>query len=277
MSVGACGPVMRLLLVADLHYSLPQFDWVLSIAGGFDVVVMAGDHLDLASIVDGRAQSVVVRKYFSRLRSMTTLLICSGNHDLDAKNGSGEKTVGWFGALRGDGVLSDGESLVLDDTLFTICPWWDGPIVRAEIGAQLAEAAANRSKRWIWIHHAPPAKSPTSWGGDRYFGDVELRDWIEQYAPDIVLSGHVHQSPFVKDGSWVDRIGPTWVFNAGQQFGAPPAHIVIDTDMGEALWFSAAGNQFVRLGAALERPVPKLTALPDWLKAADRPRAQGQV
>ena len=56
---------MRLLLVADLHYSLPQFDWVLDMAPAFDVVVMAGDHLDIASIVDGRAQSVVVRKYFS--------------------------------------------------------------------------------------------------------------------------------------------------------------------------------------------------------------------
>jgi predicted phosphodiesterase len=52
---GHCGP-MRLLLVADLHYSLPQFDWVLDIAVGFDVVVMAGDHLDPASLVDGRAQ-----------------------------------------------------------------------------------------------------------------------------------------------------------------------------------------------------------------------------
>ena len=77
---------MRLLLVADLHYSLPQFDWVLGIAGDFDVVVMAGDHLDLASLVDGRAQSVVVRKYFSRLAAKTRLVICSGNHDLDAKN-----------------------------------------------------------------------------------------------------------------------------------------------------------------------------------------------
>jgi Icc-related predicted phosphoesterase len=268
---------MRLLLVADLHYSLPQFDWVLSIAGGFDVVVLAGDHLDLASIVDGRAQSVVVRKYFARLRSMTTLLVCSGNHDLDAKNESGEKIVGWFAGLRGDGILADGESFVLDDTTFTICPWWDGPVVRAEIGAQLAAAAAGRTKRWIWIHHAPPAQSPTSWGGDRYFGDVELRDWIEQYRPDIVLSGHVHQSPFVKDGSWVDRIGPAWVFNAGQQFGAPPSHIVIDTDIGEALWFSAAGNQFVRLGEALQRPVPKLTTLPDWLRAVDRPRAPAQA
>ena len=48
---------MRLLAVADLHYSLPQFDWVLEIAADFDVVVLAGDHLELASIVDRRAQS----------------------------------------------------------------------------------------------------------------------------------------------------------------------------------------------------------------------------
>ena len=59
-----------------------------------------------------------------------------------------------------------------------------------------------------------------------------------------------------------------------RQFGAPPAHIIIDTDADEALWFSSAGNQVVRLGAPLERPVPKLQALPDWLKAADRLRAQ---
>src|SRR3989304_3295080 len=91
---------MRLLLVADLHYSLPQFDWVLDMADGFDVVVMAGDHLDLASIVDGRAQSVVVRKYFSRLRAKTRLVICSGNHDLDAKNAAGEKVAKWLGGRR---------------------------------------------------------------------------------------------------------------------------------------------------------------------------------
>jgi hypothetical protein len=121
---------MRLLLVADLHYSLPQFDWVLAIADNFDVVVMAGDHLDLGSIVDGRAQSVVVRKYFSRLQAKTTLLICSGNHDLDTKTESGEKIASWLGGMQG-GVLSDGDSFVLGDTLFTICPWWDGPIVRA--------------------------------------------------------------------------------------------------------------------------------------------------
>ena len=48
---------MRLLAVADLHYSLPQFDWVLEVAADFDVVVLAGDLLELGSIVDRRAQS----------------------------------------------------------------------------------------------------------------------------------------------------------------------------------------------------------------------------
>ena len=268
---------MRLLLVADLHYSLPQFDWVLTMAGDFDVVVMAGDHLDVGSIVDGRAQSVVVKKYFSKLGSKTQLLICSGNHDLDAKTESGERIAKWLGGAQGERVVSDGQSFAFEDTLFTMCPWWDGPIVRAGIGEQLAQASAKRTGRWIWIHHAPPAKSPTSWGGTRYFGDVELREWIEQYRPDMVLSGHVHQSPFVEEGSWVDRIGPTWVFNAGQQIGAPPTHIMIDTGEEEALWFSAAGNQFVRLDEPLERPVPRLDALPGWLKAADRPRLPGRT
>ena len=267
---------MRLLLVADLHYSLPQFDWVLDMAPDFDVVVMAGDHLDLGSIVDGRAQSVVVRKYFGRLRARTRLVICSGNHDLDSKNEAGEKTARWLKAPHNEGVPSDGELFELGGILFTICPWWDGPVVRAGIGDQLAEAAAAKEmKPWIWVHHAPPAGSPTSWGGNRFFGDVELREWIERYQPNIVLSGHVHQSPFVKEGSWVDRIGHTWVFNAGQQFGAPPAHVIIDTEAGEALWFSAAGNQVVSLVDPLERPVKRLEAIPDWLKASDRPRSQG--
>src|SRR5262249_24400296 len=88
---------MRLLAVADLHYSLPQLDWLLEIAANFDVVVLAGDHLELASIVDRRAQAVVVRKYFSRLRALTRLVTCSGNHDLDALNETGEKIAKWLG------------------------------------------------------------------------------------------------------------------------------------------------------------------------------------
>ena len=69
--------------------------------------------------------------------------------------------------------------------------------------------------------HAPPANSPTSWGGKRFFGDVELVQWITEYQLSMVISGHVHQSPFIPDGSWFDRLGTTWVFNTGLQHGRP--------------------------------------------------------
>ncbi|MGY4449370.1 putative phosphodiesterase [Bradyrhizobium sp. i1.3.1] len=34
---------MRCLVVADLHYSLPQLDWLVSAAPQFDLVIFAGD------------------------------------------------------------------------------------------------------------------------------------------------------------------------------------------------------------------------------------------
>src|SRR4029079_17846140 len=121
-----------------------------------------------------------------------------------------------------------------------------------------------------WVHHAPPDRSPVSWGGSRHFGDGELVRLIELHRPGIVFAGHVHQAPFDAAGSWVDQIGSTWVFNVGHQFGAPPAHIVFDADEEAALWFSAAGNEFVNLRESLQRPVQKLRQLPGWLTGEDR-------
>ncbi len=34
---------MRILLVSDLHYALPQLDWVVRVGPDFDLVVIAGD------------------------------------------------------------------------------------------------------------------------------------------------------------------------------------------------------------------------------------------
>jgi Icc-related predicted phosphoesterase len=48
-----------------------------------------------------------------------------------------------------------------------------------------------------------------SWTGSKHYGDAELVRWIHEHRPDIVLCGHVHQSPFRQGGSWVDRKGDT--------------------------------------------------------------------
>jgi len=260
---------MRCLVVADLHYSLPQFDWVLNVAGDYDLVIIAGDHLDLSSLVEGRAQTVVIRKYIELMREKTKVVVCSGNHDLDSRDLSGEKVAKWIVDLAQNDVPSDGSSFVFEDTLFSVCPWWDGPLTRDRIGAQLAADALKRTGRWFWVHHAPSDKSPTSWSGSRYLGDNSLLEWVIQHKPDMVFSGHVHQSPFVKDGSWVDRIGDTWVFNVGFQFGAPPAHIIFDTKKDEAVWLSAAGFQAIQFSQPLERPLRRLATPPAWVTLQD--------
>ncbi len=187
---------MRWLLVSDLHYALKQFDWVLNEAKAFDVVVIAGDHLDISSTVEVRAQIAVTLTYLRRLQAKTRLIVCSGNHDLDARNAAGERFASWISKVRKFGVPTDEDCLVVNGTLFTICPWWDGPQTCAKVGAQLARDAEKPKDRWIWVYHAPPDKSPTSWSGRKHFGDVHLAQWIEQYAPDIVLTGHIHRVAF---------------------------------------------------------------------------------
>jgi Icc-related predicted phosphoesterase len=261
---------MRCLVVADLHYSLPQFDWLVAAAPQFDLVVFAGDALDIGSIVDFRAQIVVVQKYLSILAATTRVVVCSGNHDLDTRNAEGEKVPQWLEALREHNIVCDGESFFLGDTLFTVCPWWDGPIVKQGIVEQLEVDAGRAARKRIWIHHAPPANSPVSWGGKRFFGDPDLVGWIERYQPDLVISGHVHQSPFVRDGSWFDRLGKTWAFNVGHQFGRPPAHIVLDLASDEAFWISAAGAERLDLAGPLQRPAPPIISAPDWLISLGR-------
>jgi Icc-related predicted phosphoesterase len=215
---------------------------VASVAADYDLVVLAGDLLDISSIVEPDAQIAVVLEYLTRLAAQTTVVACSGNHDLNAQNGYGERAARWLERARDVGVFVDGTSFGTDRELVTVCPWWDGPRTRDDVDRQLAaDAAVLGGRRWIWAYHAPPDESPTSWTGKRHYGDEDLGGWIDQHGPDIVLCGHVHQSPFETDGGWIDRIGGTVVVNAGQQPGPEPTRIEIDTEAAVAAWWSYLG------------------------------------
>ena len=100
------------------------------------------------------------------------------------------------------------------------------------------------------MYHWLPLGSPTCWTGRRDYGDADIGGWITQFRPDMVLTGHVHEPPFKPDGSWADRIGDTWVFNAGHQIGPVPAHIEIDLDTGAASWRSMMGSEALHLSDA---------------------------
>ncbi len=61
------GASLKFLLVSDLHYALKQYDWTAAAGPGFDVVVIAGDHLDIAGQLSGSVQIVVILNYLKRL------------------------------------------------------------------------------------------------------------------------------------------------------------------------------------------------------------------
>lgn len=232
---------MRLLLVADLHYNLQQFDWLLGEAANYDLVVIAGDLLDLAGHTDLDTQIVVIQKYLARLRERAPLVVSSGNHDGDTKTSHDEFVAEWILGAGSDRLFVDNQSTSLGDTLITVCPWWDGPVTREAMTQFLVTEGAKQHRRWIWIHHAPPNDLPICWTGRKFAGDSNLNELIERLRPDFVVSGHIHNSPFYDEGSWIARAGSAWAFNPGAVFGPAPPHIILDLDAMTATWVSSYG------------------------------------
>ena len=241
---------MRLLVVSDLHYSLKQFDWLQQRAAQHDLVIIAGDLLDLAGHADIDIQVVVVEKYLSRLAALAPVAVCSGNHDLDDENANGERRAEWLQHVGLEGVSVDSQTAFYGGTMVTICPWWEGDVARSQVQAQLERDAERRgTARWIWLYHAPPTGSKTSWNGKVYSGDPFVADLVARLKPDIVFGGHIHNSPFYDSGSWYDRIGETWVFNPGRQMASVPTCISIDFDTMQAVWESTEGEEQINLAA----------------------------
>lgn len=238
---------MHALLVSDLHYDLRKLDWVLDETDEHDLVVIAGDLLDIGSAVPLDAQITVVLEYLTRMAARTVTVVCSGNHDLDHQTEGGEKATHWVTDARRSGVVVDGDSAIVGDWLVTSCAWWEGPETLARLEDALDAAAAQQHGRWLWAYHGPP-EGPLSWTGSKHFGDPELPRVLERHHPDLVLCGHIHQSPYVDGGGWAEQRGSTWLFNSGHQPGNIPAHVRFDLGAGTADWWSAQGSGSVSLG-----------------------------
>lgn len=230
---------MRILQVGDLHYDMRQFDWVVSQADEFDLVVLVGDLLDISSVVALEAQIPVVLGYLRSLADRTRTIVCSGNHDLTGRDEAGEKAALWMPKAAKAGVLTDYGSTFVGDTLISVCPWWDGPVGRERVATFLASEAERDRERWIWVYHWPPTDTPVCWTGREFYGDQDLTSWITTFEPTMVLTGHVHDAPWVTDGSWVAQTANgTWVTNAGRQIGDIPSHVIIDLDDWAASFWS---------------------------------------
>jgi len=234
---------MRLLCVSDLHYSLRQFDWLAENGSAYDLVIIAGDLLDMASSVYLDTQAAVVEQYLVKLAQLVPLVVCSGNHDL-IQSGTGSATADWILDLNLPNVTVDGGVLENQYARFVVFPWWQEEFDKIRLEAFLKSLAPRMpQKKEIWVHHAPPFGTKVSWNGKRDLGEPALSDWIIDYQPDLVLSGHIHLAPYCLNGSWTDTIEKTHLTNGGQNLGKIPASIIIDLKRNSLVWHGMEGSE----------------------------------
>jgi len=160
---------MKCLLVSDLHYTLKQLDWLDRVGDRFDLVVIAGDHLDIASAVSLDAQVVVTLKYLRRLRDKTRVIVSSGNHDLTARDQANEKVAGWMAHVRQLGVPADGDRIEVGDTTVTICRTLPQGITVADMATDAEEEAVNRRSTVVAsaVTHDEHPTGPNAGGGSK--------------------------------------------------------------------------------------------------------------
>ena len=147
---------MRILLTSDLHYKLRQYDWLIGAAAGFDAIVIAGDHIDAFLPVPGAVQIAALSASLPRWRrragcSCAPAITISTRGTTRARR----RPTGLppCAAPRSPSMAIRS---TIGDTLFTVCPWWDGPHARADVEQMLETASQQRTGRWVWVYHAPP-------------------------------------------------------------------------------------------------------------------------
>lgn len=232
---------MKILVVSDIHYSLKQYDWLARSAARFDLVIIAGDLMDLGSPVDPDTQAAVVEQYFRRIALQAPLVVCSGNHDL-VEDYKGNRSSEWLEEIQIPGVTVDHNSFANESIRILSLPWWETEKERIRAAEWLAAQEHPDDPRPVfWVHHAPPLGTRVSWNGKRDLGDKTLVEWIHNYSPSAVLSGHVHNAPYYPEGSWIDRIGDTVVLNGGKQTGETPATVEIELLDGKLTWCGMDG------------------------------------
>ena len=151
---------VRVLLVSDLHYDLRKLDWVLAQAADVDLLVVAGDLLDIASGVPLDAQIVVVLEYLARFADRTTTVVCSGNHDLDHRTDERREghpldprrpRVGRGGRRRQHRRSAAGS--------ITSCAWWEGPATLRRAGGRPG-SGRRAAGRTVALGVPRPARGP---------------------------------------------------------------------------------------------------------------------
>jgi uncharacterized protein len=88
---------------------------------------------------------------------------------------------------------------------------------KPSMGEDLARIPPIDAPDWIFVAHAPPARSDLDiLTGIGHVGSVAVREFILQRQPLLSLHGHIHESPRLAGRFW-QKLGRTIAINPGQR------------------------------------------------------------
>lgn len=210
---------LRVLGVVDLHWSgkrpprLPD-------PSGFDLVLLAGDLTNFLGPDHARRIVEPLRD-----SGVPVLAVC-GNCD--------QPPVEDY--FREIDIDLDRRARVIDGVRFIGLsgglPFGDLPYERTEedyerVAAEAFDNAATVEGRpTVLVSHQPPFGTACDLARGQHVGSKSLRAAVERHQPDLVFSGHIHES--IGAGT----VGPTRVVNPGPWFQGRSVVIEADPDTG---------------------------------------------
>jgi Icc-related predicted phosphoesterase len=218
---------MRILICSDLHARPDWYFWLSQVASDFGAVIVAGDLIDMFRSGEKilRDCSLAEAHLDGIERRGTPVFISEGNHDA---------SIAWPW-MR----LQLGRHQI-ENLLIQTLPDDRGSDARLDF--RISREIANEKKlTWIAVDHYPPFRSRTNSGDD-----FQLNKQVIDFQPAIIVSGHMHQAPFVPNGSWHDTVNGTLCLNPGCLWNASdPCHIILDSKGRNATWIASGRTETI--------------------------------
>ncbi len=116
----------------------------------------------------------------------------------------------------------------------------------ADISVDLArlEQQAGNPLKTIFVIHTPAHGTHLDQGNNgQHFGSSAVRHWLTQSAKYLVLSGHIHEAPFVNGGIWKENVNGTLCMQPGARHGEGLCAIRFNLiDPSQAEWISPTSS-----------------------------------
>ena len=108
---------------------------------------------------------------------------------------------------------------------------WHKPETEIYQDLLLLEQSAGDPLRTIFVVHSPPKQTQLDQSfGHQHYGSEGVRKWLNFSRKHLVLSGHIHEAPFINGGVWQEEVAGTRCMQPGAWHDEALCAIIFELD-----------------------------------------------